>query len=332
MHLWKRSIENSVYLKSAFRLSLEQSQFPSYIHIDIKWKQDAITIIGGNGKGRNSNQLSFPWSIYIDDNNQDIYVVDKWNHCIVEYMYDEKHGQVIAGGNGQGNQRYQLNSPTDVIVDKKNDSLIICDRLNRRIVRWSRQNGMYGQTIISNIDCWGLTMDNNGNLYVSDYKRHEIRRWKIGDKNGTVVAGGNGKGDHLNQLNQPTFICVDQDHSVYISDHYNHRIIKWMKDAKEGIVVAGGQGKGNSLAQLSYPYGIFVDHLGHVYVVDYGNDRIMRWSKGSTEGSIIVGGNGKGEESNQFNDPVGLSFDRQGNLYVVDNGNNRIQKFEIDSK
>ena len=30
----------------------------------------------------------------------------------------------------------QLNRPTDVIVDKKNDSLIICDQGNRRVVRW----------------------------------------------------------------------------------------------------------------------------------------------------------------------------------------------------
>jgi sugar lactone lactonase YvrE len=315
-----------------FCFSLEQFHLPPHIHIDTKWKQNAITIAGGNRKGNKSNQLSFPWSIYEDDDNQSIYIVDKWNHCIVKWKYDAKNGQVVAGGNGQGNRMVQLNSPTDVIVDKTNDCLIICDRLNRRVVQWPRQNGTNGQTIISNIDCWGVTMDNNGNLYVSDYKKHEVRRWKIGDTNGTIVAGGNGKGNHLNQLNQPTFIFVDQDHSVYVSDHYNHRVMKWMKDAKEGIVVAGGQGEGNSFTQLSYPYGVVVDHLGHVYVTDYGNDRIMRWLKGSTEGSIIVGGNGKGDQPNQFNDPIGLCFDRQGHLYVVDNGNNRVQKFEIDSK
>ena len=33
-----------------------------------------------------------------------------------------------------------------------------------------------------------------------------------------VVAGGNGKGNHLNQLNCPTYIFVDQNHSVYVSD------------------------------------------------------------------------------------------------------------------
>ena len=49
-------------------------------------------------------------------------------------------------------------------------------------------------------------MDQDGYLYVSDKEKHEVRRWKIGDIYGTLVAGGNGAGDHLNQLNCPTDI------------------------------------------------------------------------------------------------------------------------------
>jgi sugar lactone lactonase YvrE len=216
-----------------------------------------------------------------------------------------------------------------VIVDKVNNSLIISDRDNRRVMRWSRRDNAYGKTIISDIDCYGLTMDKNGSLYVSDWKKNEVRRWRIGESSGTIVAGGN----RLSQLASPTFIFVDEDYSVYVSDLSNHRVMKWMKGAKEGIIVAGGKGQGNSLTQLDYPQGIIVDQLGDVYLVVGLNDRVMRWCKGATEGNILVGGNGSGEESNQFNrDSTGLSFDRQGNLYVVDRQNQRIQKFEIDSK
>jgi hypothetical protein len=41
---------------------------------------------------------------------------------------------VVAGGNGQGNQANQLNTPTAVIVDKETDSLIICEYSNKRVV------------------------------------------------------------------------------------------------------------------------------------------------------------------------------------------------------
>ena len=61
-------------------------------------------------------------------------------------------------------------------------------------------------------------MDKNGYIYVSDFKKDEVRRWKRGETNGIIVAGGNGKGNHLNQLNCPTYLFVDQDDSLYVSD------------------------------------------------------------------------------------------------------------------
>ncbi len=218
-----------------------------------------------------------------------------------------------------------------MIVDQETNSLIIADRENRRVMRRSRQNKTNEEVIISNIDCSRLTMDKDGSLFVSDHVKNEVRRWKRGEKGkGTIVAGGNGKSDQLNQLNWPTFIFVDDDYSLYVSDYENHRVMKWVKDSKEGIVVAGGNAEGNSLRQLSSPTGVIVDQLGQIYVADFENNRVMRWCQGAKEGMIVVDGNGEGQQANQFGDPVGLSFDRQGNLYVADCKNNRIQKFDIE--
>jgi sugar lactone lactonase YvrE len=177
---------------------------------------------------------------------------------------------VVAGGNGKGNRTDQLNWLTDVIVDKETDSLIICDFLNRRVIRWSRRSKTKrGETIIDNIVCQGLTMDDERFLYVSDLQKHEVRRYRIGETKGTVVAGGNGKGDGLNQLNEPIYLFVDRDHSVYVSDKWNFRVMKWNKDAKEGIVVAGRRSNKNAPIQLRWPQGVFVDQLGTVYVADW---------------------------------------------------------------
>jgi sugar lactone lactonase YvrE len=296
--------------------------------LEIQWKQHGITVAGGNGKGDGLNQLNHPIDIFIDV-NQTIYIADSFNHRIVEWKSNAKKGQIIAGGKKGGNQTNQLDRPSNVILDTKTNSLIITDSENRRIMRWSRQNNTDGQIIISDTRCFGLSMDKNGYLYVSDIEKHEVRRWKIGDQNGTIVAGGNGKGDRLNQLNHPSFIFVDEDYSLYVSDWDNHRVMKWIKDASEGIVVAGGNGEGNSLRQLSYPRGVIVDQFGQIYVADCFNYRVMRWCEGDKEGSIVLGENESGEESSQFNYPFGLSFDLQGNLYVADRWNNRIQKFEV---
>ncbi len=308
---------------------LELLSIPN-IGINTRWVQNGTTIAEGNGAGDGLNQLYNPQSVYVDD-DQTIYVADYGNRRIVEWKYGATSGQVVAGGNGSGNRTDQLSGPRYVIVDKKKDCLVICDQSNKRVVRWPRRNGTSGQIISSNITCWGLTLDSNGCLYVSDYQKHEVRRWREGDTVGTVVAGGNGAGDRLNQLYNPTYIFVDQNNSVYVSDKDNHRVMKWIEGGKEGIIVAGGHSQGNNLTQLSSPYGIVVDQLGTVYVADYGNHRVMRWPKGATQGSIIAGENEAGGQANRFNRPINLSFDRQGNLYVADMSNHRIQRLNIHS-
>ncbi|CAF0990012.1 unnamed protein product [Adineta steineri] len=292
-----------------------------------KWKQNAITVAGGNGEGQELNQLNRSHGIFIDK-KKNIFIADSHNHRIVEWKYNANEGQIIAGGNGNGSRMDQLSFPIDVIVDEQNHSIIIADYGNRRVILWFNQNQ---QILIKNITCYGLAMDKHGFLYVSDYHKNEVRRWKMGEYNneGIVVAGGNEQGSRLNQLHTPTFIFVDEDQSIYVPDVNNNRVVKWRKDAKEGTVVAGRSSQGKSLSQLCLPKGVIVDDLGQIYVADLCNDRIMRWCEGKEEGEIVVGGNGQGNKSNQLHYPYGLSFDDEGNLYVADFLNHRIQKFEI---
>jgi sugar lactone lactonase YvrE len=286
-------------------------------------------VAGENGGGIEVNQLSDPTGLYVDD-NQTIYVADHSNHRIMEWKRGATSGQVVVGGKGQENGTYQLDTPFDLIVDKERNSLIITDNGNNRVVRWFRRNGTTGETVISNIRCRGLAIDENGSLYVVDGAKDEVRRYRMGDTEGIVMAGGNGQGSRLDQFYNPSHVFVDQNHSVYVSDSGNHRVMKWEEGAKEGILVAGGLGEGDSLSRLVGPRGIVVDQLGTVYVADYGNHRIMRWPKGDTHGSVIAGGNGQGAQSNQLYHPYGLSFDRHGNLYIADTYNHRIQKFYIE--
>ncbi|CAF1311067.1 unnamed protein product [Adineta steineri] len=292
-----------------------------------KFQQFGITVAGGNEYGHESNQLFNPWGICID-NDKSICIADAANHRVVKWKLNSNTGQIIAGGNGQGNQNNQLWSPMNIIFDKENNSFIISDFGNRRVMRYFDQNQKDQQIFISNIKCFGLTIDKSGFIYVSDLENHEVRRWKEGDEQGELVAGGNGQGDHLNQLSDPRYIFIDEDYSLYISDCYNSRVMKWNKDAKEGIIVAGGNGKGNSLKQLYYPQGVIVDCLGQIYVADGVNSRVMRWCEGDKEGEIVVGENSHGYQSNQLHFPTGLLFDNEDILYVADRNNQRIQKYE----
>ncbi|CAF2052600.1 unnamed protein product, partial [Rotaria magnacalcarata] len=215
------------------------------------------------------------------------------------------HGQIVGGGKGSGSRLDQLNNPTNVLIDKFTDSLIICDQCNQRVVRWSRRGDTAQEEImIKKVKCYGLTMDDQRYLYISDIDNNEVRRYRPGEKNGTLVADGNCLGAGLNQLDKPKFLSVYRQQTVYV-----------------------GLGKGATLEKLYYPYGLSVNALDTLYVVVAANNRVMRWLQGAKQGTVILGGNGRGIAANQFNEPMSFSFDKNGNLYVVDHINYRVQRF-----
>ena len=303
----------------------------------LKWKPNAQTIAGRYGEGNQLNQLNYPYGIYVDHQQQHIYIADSGNHRIVKRKLDggSDHEEIVAGGNGWGNRTDQLSWPSDVIADEKKKSLIICDRGNRRVVQWSLENpNGEKEILIENIECYGLMINENGDLFVCDWENHAVKRWRKSEigkgGEGTIVAGGNGQGNQLNQLNTPTNIFIDREETIYVSDWGNNRVMKWLKGENEGIIVAGGNGEGKSLKQLNHPQGLVVNEVGDIYVADYENNRIICWSLGSKEGRVVGGGNGRGKGSNELNFPAGLSFDAENNLYVADYGNQRIQRFRID--
>ena len=309
------------------------------------WKENAVTVAGTSTQGQADNQLNNPNDLVIDEDGT-IYVSDCTNHRIVAWESGAQKGKIIAGRDGPGNAADQLSQPTALLIDRNNKRLIISEMGNRCISSWFLDDGD-GEIIIEDVPSHGLAMDDRGFLYVSDFERDEVRRYAEGEQKSVIVAGGNGRGDSLNQLNQPRQIFVDEEQSIYISDTDNHRVVKWAKDSKEGIVVAGGQGPGNSLSQLNSPRGLLVDTKGSVYVADAKNKRVMRWLKGATEGRAIVKpgrANPKFTHSSpprvfkfgssttsasELSEPDGLFLDDQGNLYVADFGDHRIQRFDI---
>ncbi|CAF1092827.1 unnamed protein product [Adineta ricciae] len=288
-----------------------------------KWKRDGI-IVATDVDGSDSNEVR-PSAIFVDESDA-IYVADHANKRIVKWETGATKGQVVAGGHGDGNANDQFTDVRSIVVDK-NGTMFICDRGNRRVQQWVKSANQ-ASTVLDDILCFGLALDNEGSLYISDGAHDRVIKWPSNE----TVAGGHSVGFDLNQLNDPRQIFVDRHKSVYVVDGYNYRIVKWPSGAQEGIVVAGGNGEGVGKSQLSYPNGVVTDDSGTVYVLDYGNDRVTRWFPNAPSGILILGRPG-------FNDPddtsviyrsIDMTMDRHGNLYVVDIMNERILKFLID--
>ncbi|CAF1691295.1 unnamed protein product, partial [Adineta ricciae] len=90
--------------------------------------------------------------------------------------------QIVAGGDYPGWENNELYYPQQVIIDQK--SLIICDQLNKRIVRWPYENGTAGEIILGNISCAGIALDDQRSLYVVHPWKDEVRRYRFGETNG----------------------------------------------------------------------------------------------------------------------------------------------------
>lgn len=318
------------FIKSMYKafFCIVNADFLNQFHNHLKWKQSAVTI-GRRRINKEKNTLYFPESICIDDDEGCIYVADSHHHRIVQCKIGTNVWKVVAGGNGEGSRLNQLKIPSDVIFDKRSHCLIICDRGNRRVMRWALNGSQNGEVMIDGIDGISLAMDKDGDLYVFEsmvngrlnISKREVKKWKRGEKEGVIVINGD-------QLCGARFICIDDNYSIYASGLYTHCVLKWEKGAKEGVIVAGGP---IFSIKVDYTLGICVNHLGDLYVGDNSGRKITCWSSGSKDGRIVVGRDGKGYQPNRLNMPIKIAFDRQNNLYVVDSFNNRIQRFDIDN-
>ncbi|CAF4225561.1 unnamed protein product [Rotaria magnacalcarata] len=102
-------------------------------------------------------------------------------------------------------------------------------------------------------------------------------KWKKGAKEGIVVAGGQGAGSALTQLNGPYGLFVDTLGAVYVADQGNQRVIRWTQGAQQSTVIVGGNGRGAGTNQFNYPVGLSFDRHGNLYVVDRDNERVQRF-------------------------------------------------------
>ncbi|WP_411031835.1 IPT/TIG domain-containing protein [Spongiimicrobium sp. 3-5] len=185
----------------------------------------------------------------------------------------------------------------------------------------------------------GVTMDNQGNIYVADTYNHKIRRI---DPNGDIITlVGSEPGDvdgivSQAKFNAPKGIAIDADGNIYIADHKNHKI---KKITNVGFVttLAGStegyqDGKGSD-AEFAFPQDIALDTQGNVYVTDGYNNKIRKITPDGTVTTLAGGDLGSADGlalSAQFFNPHGIALDANQNIYVADQGNHKIRKITPD--
>ena len=68
---------------------------------------------------------------------------------------------------------------------------------------------------------WGLTVDEEGDIYVADWRNDRVQKLTAAGEP-LLVLGGSGDGD--GEFNRPSGVAVDEHGDIYVADRGNNRV------------------------------------------------------------------------------------------------------------
>ncbi|MEB3187172.1 MAG: carboxypeptidase regulatory-like domain-containing protein [bacterium] len=121
------------------------------------------------------------------DANDNLYVVDAGSQTAVVKKYDLQSPTpdrpVLYFGTLRGRGQNQFENPTDIAVDNRNGDFYVVDSGNNRVIRYSSQGtylsefGGMGPAPGQFNQPTGVTIDADGNVYVSDTQNNRIQKF-----------------------------------------------------------------------------------------------------------------------------------------------------------
>ncbi|WP_343561716.1 IPT/TIG domain-containing protein [Sphingobacterium sp.] len=229
-----------------------------------------------NGKGTDAMfDFSGQWwyrnsGIAVDD-ALNVYVTDPGNHCIRKI---DPNGNVTTFAGSPGNGGFAEGKGTEA--------------------RFSLP--------------YGLTIDEQGNLYSADPGNWDIRKISP-DGTTKVVAWGN---------SAPWFIAYDKT---------SKKLYYTVVDSPAPIyqINMDGTASNTVVTGLNYPAGLACGSDGRLYVCLHGDNQIRQYDPKTWKYTVIAGTgkygykNGPGKEA-EFALPWGITADSQNNVYIAGNG------------
>ena len=266
----------------------------------------------GNGS---SAKFNGPSGMAIDQNGN-IYVADPGNNRIrivtpLGRVFTYAGNATKGSSNGQGTAA-QFAVPSGVAMDASYN-LYVTDfenHLIRKIAPAGHVTTLAGSTQGTADGTgagaqfshpYGIAINRDGDLIVSDYGSHRLRKVTPAGVVTTIAGSSQGFADGLGssaQFNQVGGLTIDADNNIYLADKGNHRIRKITTQGMVSTFVGSTQGmiNGNqTIALFDGPTGVAIDHSSNLYVADFNNHLIRSvkstgylWSNGDTTESINV--------------------------------------------
>lgn len=264
----------------------------------------------------------------VADTASNLYVLDTGNASIRKVTPDGTVSTFVTGGGGG---LYGLGGATSIAIDHANNLWI--PGLVYGDLESVSSNGNGSSYYWSGLQQpWGVCVDSQNNVYVSDYYHQVIwRRFSNGSVEVFVGSGNTGSADGngiFTSFNSPTALAADSADNIYVWDSGNRKIRR-INQNRDVVTLTGGSsgnvdGQNPSFSSVS---AMSVDSFGNI-ILACGSS--IRKVSIATNGVTLAGSftqtgytNGAGNLA-RFNGASGVCISG-GIIFVADTSNQRIR-------
>ena len=238
--------------------------------VDWHISQSRLQVFSLNGEFRRTWPLNRSIISIALDPNSNVFAVPNIGSIIFRYGADG----VPLGGFADG----QIENPSGVATDRFGNVYVA---EGSGFVSVFKNDGALISRWPSPPHCWGIAVDDTGNVFVSDSNTNEIRKHS---SDGSLLVSWGSPGAGPGQFDRPQGLDVDRAGSVYVSDMFNNRIQKF---TGSGSFLSEWGREGTGTGEFTQPKDVAVDAMGNIYVADSNNDRIQKFGPPDHVVSII---------------------------------------------
>ena len=171
-------------------------------------------------------------------------------------------------------------------------------------VKVASDNGKGDVTsLLWDLACIDIDADTQS-IVITDLDDHRIVEWKMGEKNGTMVADSQGQGSRLGQSDPPMYVVIDKDvDNLLIADYGNWRVLRRFRrrGRRQDQVIDGD----------IVCWELVSDHQRHLYVSDWDKDEVRRYIIRDKNGIVVAGGSAQGNQLDQLNYSTYFSVNKE---------------------
>jgi sugar lactone lactonase YvrE len=378
-----------VWLGSVAARPIQFAEFTSGQDAALVLGQPDFTTVTQAGS-YSDNAFNYPRVVAVDRDTGKVFVADTNNNRVLRFAsFDDLNngasaemvfGQPDFTTYSSNKTKNGVNSPRGLAVH--NGKLYVSDTNNNRVLRYNNASTVnysgtapdavqvIGQPDYTNTTYttdaqtlsapYGLKIDFDGNLYVTDYSDHRVLRFDNIETRGDypmpdAVFGQpdfvtTNYGGGAANLSNPHDIAIGDDGTLYIADDANDRIMVY---ANGQSVSGGGHTASGVLGQstldnpvkdaapsdttINGPKGVLLDSENNLWIAEANNNRVVRFVDVS---ATTIGGRadlvlGKPDftsadttaSASVLTDVFGIAADQEGTLYVADQEGHRVVAF-----